>query len=185
METRNILKYKQHIIVALGIICAAAASRLLPHPPNMTPLAGVALFSSATLGKKWGIAIALGAMSVSDMIIGFHNTMIYVYGSIVLIAFLGQFLAKHRGAGRLFGAALTSSALFFIITNFGVWATGTMYTKDIPGLINAYVMGLPFLRNTMVGDILYSFALFYGFQGALVVMERINYRLLGSKSLSR
>ncbi len=172
-------------IILIGVILAAAASRILPHPPNIAPIAGIALFAGANLGFLPGLIISLSAMLLSDAVIGFHGTMLYVYGSFILIILLGRLLQNKQTPGRLFGMSLFSSILFFIITNFGVWAEGQLYAKNITGLQTVYVMGLPFLRNTMIGDMFYTFAIFYGYLGVVYIVKRFNYLLLGFKPLSR
>jgi hypothetical protein len=102
-------------------------------------------------------------MLLSDLVIGFHATMPFVYGSFILVSFLGKFLVKDKQPLKLISFSLLSSILFFLITNFGVWLATEMYSKTISGLITSYYMGLPFFRNTILSDLVYSFTLFYGY----------------------
>lgn len=142
------------------MIIGGAALRVLPHEPNFAPIAAIALFGGVYLNKKYAIILPLAAMIISDFFLGFHDTLLYVYGAFLLTGVMGLWLRKHKNVGTVFGTALTSSLLFFLITNFGVWAQG-MYARDLSGLMQSYIMGLPFLRNTLLGDLFYT-GVFFG-----------------------
>jgi hypothetical protein len=146
------------------MILAAAASRLIPHPPNMTSVAAMALFGGAML-DDWRLAfvVPLSALFLSDLVLGFHSQMFVVYGTFALIVCIGLWLQRHRSAALIAGAALTSSLLFFLTTNFGVWASDQMYPHTLAGLVTCYTAALPFLRNTLEGDLFYTLVLFGGF----------------------
>jgi hypothetical protein len=162
METRKILNKK---IISYGtIIILAVIVRLIPHAPNFAPIGGLALFSGANFKKKLALLIPLTAMFFSDIFLGFHSTMTYVYLSFILIAFIGNYLKDDLRFKNLFLASLISSVLFFLITNFGVWITGTMYQKNLGGLMQCYTFGIPFFRNTLISDLFYSFTFFYGYR---------------------
>ncbi|MCI0705924.1 MAG: hypothetical protein L0Y80_00380 [Ignavibacteriae bacterium] len=152
----------KHIIFASGLILAAALSRLIPHPFNFTPIAAMALSSAVYLDKKYAFIIPLAAMLVSDAILGFHSGMIWVYGCFALIALMGLWLRSHKKPLFVAGAALTSSVLFFVVTNFAVWfmGSGALYPKTWEGLVACYVAAIPFFQNTVAGDLLYTGALF-------------------------
>ena len=152
------------IIITSMVILIAAMMRLLPHPPNFAPIGALALFSGAHLGKKFRFIIPLSAMLLSDIVLGFHNDMAFVYASFLLIILIGSRIKNHINPQHVFVASLGSSVLFFVITNFGVWAVGDMYVKNVSGLIQSYAMGIPFFRNTLLSDMFYSFGLFYGYQ---------------------
>jgi hypothetical protein len=146
------------------MILAAAASRLIPHPPNMTSVTAMALFGGAMLAdRRLAFAIPLCALFLSDLVLGFHDQMFLVYGSFALIVCIGLWLQQHRSAATIAGAAIASSLLFFGITNFGVWALDRMYPHTLAGLIACYTAALPFLRNTLEGDLFYTLVLFGGF----------------------
>src|SRR5947207_1514643 len=121
------------------IILIAVVARLVPHIPNFTPIAATALFGAAYLPRRWAFILPLVAMLISDYFIGFHSTMVYVYGSFVLTAFAGLWLRDHKNLRNIIGTALFSSTLFFLITNFGVWAEGA-YARNISGLFESYAM---------------------------------------------
>ncbi len=154
MENRKVL---------ILTVIAAALMRLLPHAPNVSPVGAVALFSGANVLGPSAFILPLLAMFISDIFLGFHSTMIFVYGSFILAVILGRTLKKYSAA-RLVVTALLSSLLFFIITNFGVWLTSAMYAKNLSGLLECYIAALPFFRNTIVGDFFYSIIIFYGYK---------------------
>jgi len=151
-------------LALLVFISAAAASRLLPHPPNFTPIAAIALFGGASFyDRRVAFLVPLAAMLLSDLVIGFHRLMPLVYGSFALTVLLGFWLRRRRTPQTVLGVALASSAVFFAITNFGVWAMGSLYPHTLEGLIAAYVAAIPFFRNTVLGDLCYASVLFGGF----------------------
>ncbi|MEK7634071.1 MAG: DUF6580 family putative transport protein [Patescibacteria group bacterium] len=150
-------------ISKLLIILLAVVTRLVPHAPNFAPIGGLALFSGSHFKKKIALSIPLAAMFVSDIFLGFHKTIPYVYVSFIIIALIGR-LIKNNKWQSIFATSLISSVLFFLITNFGVWATGTMYQKNLSGLMQSYGFGVPFFRNTLISDLFYSFSFFYGYK---------------------
>ena len=152
------------LAVILTAILVAAALRLLPHPPNFTPIGAMALFGGAYFGKRaLAFAAPLGALLLSDAILGFHSGMAFVYGSVALIVLIGWAVARRITPLTIAGAALASSVLFFIVTNFGTWATGELYPPTIAGLAACYVAAIPFFQNTLAGDLFFSALLFGGF----------------------
>lgn len=149
------------------LILAAAFVRLIPHPPNFAPIAAMALFSGAYFNKKsFAFAVPLAAMFLTDAIIGFHSSMWIVYLSFALIVLIGMFMLKNVSIKNVVLASVTASISFFIITNFGVWAFGTMYPKNIAGLIECYIAAVPFIQNTLLGDLFYSGIMFGVFEFA-------------------
>ena len=155
---------KPRVMLIVAMIAAAAASRLIPHPPNMTSIAAMALFGGATLtDKRLAFLVPLAALFASDLLLGFHNQMVAVYGSFALIVCLGLWLQQRKSALTIAGAAIASSLLFFVVVDFGIWLMGDMYPRTFAGLVTCYTMALPFLRNQVAGDLLYTGVLFGGF----------------------
>ncbi len=151
-------------MIIAGIILFAAVMRLVPHYPNFTPLAAIALFGGAHLGKRWlAFFVPLFALFISDLIIGFHGFMIPVYVSFALVVLLGNILGKNIKVHTVAGSAVVSSTIFFLITNFAVWAGSPFYPQTLAGLIQSYTMGLPFYHVSMLGDLFYSGVLFGGY----------------------
>ncbi|MEO7634258.1 MAG: DUF6580 family putative transport protein [Sphingomicrobium sp.] len=152
-------------IVILSAIAAAAALRLVPHPPNFTPIGAMALFSGAYLGRRGGIAFAapLGALLLSDAILGFYSGMAVNYFAVALIVLLGNLALRQVAPLRLLGTALAASVVFFVVSNLGVWAGSGMYPLTAAGLAACFVAAVPFFQNTLAGDLFYSAVLFGGF----------------------
>ncbi len=147
----------------LGLIVAAAVARILPHPWNFTPVGAVALFAGAHLrSRRLAYAVPLAAMLVSDLVIGLHPLMPVVYACFALTVGIGGFIRDRRTPLPVAGATLASSVLFFVITNFAVWALGSWYPLNLSGLITCYIAGIPYFRNTLLGDALSSAVLFGG-----------------------
>lgn len=152
-------------LFTISLIFFAALSRLLPHPPNFAPITALALFSGVYLDKRYAFIIPIAAMLISDYFIGFHSSMLWVYASFVAIGFIGLWLRNHRGVLTTLGATLAGSVLFFIVTNFGVWAAPNgMYPHKVEGLIECYVAAIPFFRNTLMGDLVYVGVMFGAFE---------------------
>ena len=152
------------ILIILGSIVAAAAMRLVPHPANFAPLGAMALFSGAYLGRRaLAFAAPLGALLLSDLILGFYPGMLVQYVSVALVVLLGSGVLGRITALRVGGAAVASSVLFFALTNFGVWLLSGMYPQTLSGLVACYVAAVPFFQNTVAGDLFFSAALFGGF----------------------
>jgi hypothetical protein len=148
----------------LSAIFLAAAMRLVPHPPNFAPIGAMALFGGAYFGRRaLAFAAPLGAMLLSDAILGFHSGMAYVYGSVALIVLIGWAVAKRKTALSVAAAAIASSVLFFVVTNFGTWATGELYPQTAAGLVACFVAAIPFFQNTLAGDLIFAGLLFGGF----------------------
>jgi len=159
-KVSKIREIGKNLAVPLAFIILGALSRLLPHLPNATPVGALALFSGFYLPKKQAFLVPLLAMAAADLFLGGHSTLLWVYGSFLLIVALGFLLKGRLKAENVILTSLSSSILFFLITNFGVWASTSMYSKDLAGLLQSYVMGIPFLRPTVLGDLFYSGVIF-------------------------
>ena len=147
-------------MLAIILVISGILLRFAPHAANFTPVAAIAIFSGAYLNKKYAILVPLVLMAASDLFIGTHNVMLFTWGGFVLSALLGFWVRKHKSAVRVFSASLISSLVFYIVSNFGVWLMG-WYPLTAKGLADCYIMGLPFLRDFVVGTLLYS-AVFFG-----------------------
>lgn len=147
------------------VILLAAAFRILTHGmiPNFTPIGALALFGGAYLqDRKLAFVLPITAMLLSDLVLGFHDTMIYVYASFFIIVAMSRALNFGKVSfGRTMSTTLISTILFFLVTNFGVWASTGMYEMSFSGLISSYIAGLPFLKYSFMGDVFYV-AVFFG-----------------------
>lgn len=165
--------HHSRIIALLSAIAAAAALRLVPHPPNFSPIGAMALFSGAYLGRRPLAFVApLSALFLSDLVLGFYHGMATVYASVALIVLIGAFALQRVSPTRIGVLALTSSILFFAITNFGIWAFSGFYPRTFVGLEACYVAAIPFFQNTVAGDLVYAALLFGGFRLAELATTR-------------
>ena len=160
----NKIKLNPRVIFIVGVVLFGAFMRLMPHWPNFTPIAAMALFGGAYFGKKHlAFIIPLTAMLVSDLFLGFHQWMIAVYISFALVVGIGILLQHRIKVGTVLLASVSSSLLFFIITNFAMWVGSPFYPQNMVGLIECYVAALPFLNTGILGDLFYSGVFFGGF----------------------
>jgi hypothetical protein len=165
-------KLRFNVLTAMSL--AAAASRLIPHPPNFSPIAAMALFGGAAFAdKRAALVMPLAGLFLSDLVLGFYRITPVVYGSFALIVCLGFWVRQGRNVRRITAAAVLSALLFFAITNFGVWALGHWYPKTPAGLADCYVAAIPFFQNTLLSNLFYSALLF----GGLAIAENRFVRL--------
>jgi hypothetical protein len=164
----------KNILLVVGLILIAAGSRLLPHWPNFVPVGAMALFGAAALPKRWlAVIVPVLAFYLSDLTLnntlyaeyyeGFHWGINYwTTGAIVFMVILGMGLLRNTKFSwpKIGGAAVGATLVFFLVTNFGVWASGMMYPKSGAGLMAAYTAGLPFLLNSLLANLLFSGVLF-------------------------
>lgn len=142
------------------LIGVAALLRILPHPPNVTPVAAMALFGGAYLSRRFALAYPLFVMALSDILLGpllgippFIPESVFVYGSFLVTGLLGLWCRSRRHVGMLYLASLIASIQFFLATNFGTWLVSGLYPRDVEGLLACYTMALPFFRNSLFGDL--------------------------------
>jgi hypothetical protein len=149
--------------ILVGMILAAAAFRIIPHPPNFSPIAAIALFGGAQFSdKRAAFLVPLAAMFLGDLVLGFHALIPVIYCCFALIVCLGFQLRRHRGAGSVALSALASSVFFFVVSNFAVWIGTDMYPRTIAGLGACFIAALPYFQNTLAGDAVFNAMLFGG-----------------------
>ncbi len=152
---------RNSFLLFTALILAAAFSRLLPHPDNFTPVGAMALFAGAAFrDRRVGLAVAVTAMLLSDIVIGFHATMWAVYLSFAVSAGIGVLLRNRLRPLTVLGGAVASSLVFFLLTNFAVWAEGLIYPMTAEGLLACYAAGIPFYRNTLAAELFFTAVLF-------------------------
>ena len=168
-------KFKlSHLPLVVVMIVLAAASRLLPHPPNFVPVGAMALFGAAALPKRWlAFIVPMVAFYLSDLVLNnvvydmgtggiYWGGSPYTYSALALMVLLGIGILRGKAFDwtRIGGAAVGATLVFFFITNFGVWAGGMVYPKTAAGLGLAYTAGLPFLINSLLANLIFSGAFF-------------------------
>lgn len=159
------------LLAAVGI-----AGRLLPHPPNFTPVEALSLYGGAWSPNLWtGLGLVLLVMGLTDLIVGWHGLWPFTWGSMAIGVLLGRYIFQMNRFGQAMGAALLQAVLFFLVTNFGVWLQG-WYGLTASGLVACYIAAIPFFHYQLLGAVFYT--------GLLWVL---NYRLvpyLSAKALS-
>ncbi|MFA6908574.1 MAG: DUF6580 family putative transport protein [Patescibacteria group bacterium] len=166
------IEKKHAFLFAIVLIAVGMIVRFIPHAANMTPMTAVALFAGVYLPKRYAIAIPLAAMVLSDIFIGFHNLILVTWGSFVVMTLLGMWLRKRKQAWTIAGSALAGSVFFFLVTNWAVMQFDVMYPHSLAGLMQSYVAGIPFFRNMLIGDLVYT-ALLFGVYEAVLHKEKI------------
>ena len=154
----NLEKILQKEIFTISLILILLFSRLIPHPPNFTPLIAVAIMSSYFFKNIYlSLATLLISMLLADVFIGFYKHMFFVYLSLSLIVFVFFGISKKINYKNLFVFGFLASFIFYLISNFGVWALGNIYEKNLNGLIECYFLAIPFFKNTVFSTIFYSY----------------------------
>lgn len=149
-----------NLLIAVGLIAMVISLRVLPHAANFAPVAAAAIFGGAVLPRKLAVWVPLVAMIISDSIIGFHDLVLLTWACYVLFALAASHWLRSFSILRGGAIALSSSVVFFGATNLGVWATSGMYTHTWEGLSRCFYMAMPFFRNTLASDLIYTTALF-------------------------
>ena len=153
------LKNLKHFILPIGLILILSFSRLIPHPSNFTPILAVGVFAGFYFRNFiLSLFIVIISMFIGDLVIGFHNTMIFTYSSLILAVAIGVLIKKFNFKEIIF-SGLSSSVVFFIVTNFGSWLTLEMYEKNFSGLLQSYFMAVPFFHNTLISTLIYLIVL--------------------------
>lgn len=152
-------------IVGIVFTVASIILRLMPHAPNFAPIGALAFFAGSYFGKRWGWGVPILVMFISDYFIGFYNPVLMasVYGSFLLNVVIGFGIRKNKKSETIVLGSLFGSVLFFLITNFAVWAFSSWYPSNLSGLMMSYVAGLPFFRSTLLGDLFYTGVFFGGY----------------------
>ena len=141
-----------YLKISIGIFLALAASRFVPHPPNFTSLLALTFYVPALLGLRF-LPILIISFVITDYFIEFHNLVLFTWGSVLLIGLLSKHFNKSI-LSRVFGA-LSGCIIFFVITNFGVWASGS-YEYSLNGLITCYILAIPFFGYSLISTFMFS-----------------------------
>ena len=159
-------------MLAIILVVGGILSRLIPHAWNFNPVIAVALFGGVYLSRKQALIVPVLLMAVSDIFLGFHNTMPFTWGAMLLVVLLGFWVKKHISVTRVLGGSIIGATIFFVVTNFGAWLA--MYPKTLEGLISCYTFAIPFYRNSVISALIYSVVLFSTY-------ELVSQRVKGTK----
>ena len=156
------MTYKKLSIVFFALILSVSLSRIIPHPPNFTPIISLAIIGPFLFRNLYlCIFCILCSMIISDFFIGFHDGLLQIYLIITLICILFDKFKKKVNSINLLYLSFSGSLIFFMLSNFNVWFFGDLYAKDINGLINCYIMAIPFFTNTLISTIIFSYLIFF------------------------
>jgi len=155
--------FTPNFIFIASVIIVAVISRLLPHLPNVTPVAAIALFGGTYINRKsLAFLFPIGILFISDLFLGIYPEIYAVYLSFAITVMIGFMLRKKDSALNIAIASFSSSIIFFIVTNFAVWISGSYaYPMNFNGLLLCYEAAIPFFRNELFGTLAYN-ALFFG-----------------------
>lgn len=154
----------RHPWIVLAFVCLGVLARLVPHPWNATPVMAIALFGGTYLSRRWAILLPLAIVAISDVWLGWHNTILFTWGAFVLTGLTAWWVRQRPSPSRIVAGSLGGSLLFFVLTNFGVWLVGELYPRTAAGLWACYVAAIPFFRSTLLGDLVYTVVLFGGYR---------------------
>jgi len=162
MKFLNLLKKEE--IFPISLILILTFSRLIPHPPNFTPIIAMAIMSGYFFRNIYlSLFVMLFSMLLADVFIGFYYNMIFVYLTLFLITFIFFNISNKINSKNLLICSLTGSLVFFIFSNFGVWFLGSLYEKSLTGLVECYILAIPFFLNTLLSTIFFSYSSFIFF----------------------
>ena len=162
MKFLNLLKKEE--IFPISLILILTFSRLIPHPPNFTPIIAMAIMSGYFFRNIYlSLFVMLFSMLLADVFIGFYYNMIFVYLTLFLITFIFFNISNKINSKNLLICSLTGSLVFFIFSNFGVWVLGSLYEKSLTGLVECYILAIPFFLNTLLSTIFFSYSSFIFF----------------------
>lgn len=158
LDTKSILS----MTISAGLLFVA---RLLPHLSNLTPVFAIALLmgfqarESKSL-KFLAVVLSISSLVLSDFALGLHSTWAYVYLPLVIVSFAGSFIDLSQVRSRVLASAIMSF-FFYLVSNFGVWEQTDLYTHNISGLVECYIMAVPFLLKSLVADQFFTQVFYY------------------------
>jgi hypothetical protein len=165
------------VVTVILFVVAALIMRLVPHPYNFIPVGALALFCGTYVRSKWAVLIPVAVMVLSDSLIGWHNLVLFTWGCYLVSGMIGWWVRQRKNVGRIVAGTLAGSVLFYLVTNLAVWAFTPLYSKTLAGLVQCYVMAMPFFRNTFLGDLFYV-GVFFGLYEAVYYLAAIKQRKL-------
>ena len=140
-------------VTSISIFSVLAFSRFIPHPPNFTSLIALSFYVPVFFGLRF-LPVLLISFAITDLIIGYHSGTHWTWGSVLLIGLASQYFTKNLSF-RLSGALL-GACVFFLVTNLGVWLSGSLYEFTLGGLISCFTLALPFFGYTVISTFIFS-----------------------------
>jgi len=147
--------------VAIALTVLSALGRLLPHPPNVTPVGASSLFAGSRLNGWMAYLLPILVMAVTDPLLGgYSRATPFVYASFLISVWIGRRIRATENSIRIGAACILCSTQFFLLTNFAVWLLSTMYPMTLAGLGACYIAAIPFFGLTLLGDLVFTAAIF-------------------------
>jgi len=168
--SKTLIKYRYPLLF-LGLITLGVVFRLIPHLPNFAPIGAIAIAAGLMFRWRYAMWLPIIIMVISDITIGLYHGFLWTWLSLAIIPLLGVLLRQRPLVWQIPLGSMGASLLFFIISNFGVWVSSGMYSHTLAGLIDCFVMALPFLRSTMLSDILFTSVLLVAIQYGAVILR--------------
>ena len=153
-------------MLTIGLIGLGIFSRLFPHISQFTAILAVALFAGMYLNRRQALIVPVVLMIVTDIILGFHDTMVFTWGSMLVTSAIGLWLKEYKSFFTVLAGSVGSAILFFVVTNFGAWLS-PLYPHTLAGLRECYIMAVPFFRSTLISTVAYSLVLYAGYEWLL------------------
>tara|TARA_B100000945_G_C20220224_1_gene520271 strand:+ start:189 stop:701 length:513 start_codon:yes stop_codon:yes gene_type:complete len=158
LEKRNI----NNLLIPISLLLIMSFSRLIPHPPNFTPIIAVGILGGYFFKNlNWSLGIVFLSIFLTDLLLGFYPSMLMIYLSLAIIILSFHKLNNLMNFKNLFLYGLSGSVIFFIVSNFGVWMFDGLYEKNLEGLIKCYIMAIPFFKNTLFSTIIFSYSFLF------------------------
>jgi hypothetical protein len=185
MKKYNGRKEIREVFIFLSLVALAVIFRLIPHAPNFSPVASLAIFGGFYLSKRKAFFLPLLAIFFSDLVIGFYQPvlMFSVYLCFLLMAFIPLVFKRKRIWPAFLGSAFLGAISFFLITNFAVWAFSPWYPKTFLGLSQCYFMALPFFKQTLLSNLVYTSILVTSYRSVELILKE-NYFLRKRRTVS-
>lgn len=169
------MRRKNNLIVLAALLFVfGVLLRLLPHPANVTPLTAIALFAGVYFRGKRALLLPVLTMVISDLFLGWHNLVLFTWGSFAAVVGIGMWVRRRKSPGSIAVGTIAGSTLFYLVTNFAVWAFTPLYEKSVSGLLASYTMAIPFFRNMVIGDVFYTALLFGAMELAVFLSRRLS-----------
>ena len=172
---QNLFTVLKKEIFPITLILILVFARLIPHPPNFTPIIAVAIVSGYFFKNiNLSLLTLLIAMLISDLFIGFYENVIFVYASLLLITFVFHKISNKINFKNLFIYGFAGSLIFFAVSNLGVWALGSpgvhdiAYEKSLSGLIECYILAIPFFGNTFLSTLIFAYPALFIYRSLIV-----------------